>query len=118
MTDSLLEFMKHLRSHWPNIQVVARHHIKGEANHIGVAIERWVQSAIGGEVTLSVSYYPPEEAPMKAMLAWLNEFFTLIQTMNATNTKTQWWSQTAEFDTDPMRVTCKVVIRSMNEAVQ
>lgn len=117
MTDILLDFMTRLRQEWPNFQVMAHHHITGESNQIGVAIQRWVQRPEGCEVTLNVAYYPSEDEPMKAMLQWLHEFHTLIHTTDPTDHFTQWWGQTAQFSTDPLQVNCNVLIRYANEVV-
>lgn len=116
MTDIVLEFMTRLRQEWPDIQVVASHHVNSE-NVIGVAIQRWVQRPEGCEATLSVSYCPSKDAPMKAMLQWLHEFHDMIRTTDPTNHFTQWWGQTAQFTTDPLQVNCSVLLRYAQEVV-
>jgi hypothetical protein len=115
MTDILLEFMTRLRNAWPDVQVMARHHMKGESNQIGVAVQRWIQRPEGCEVTLNVAYYPSNDEPMKAMLTWLHEFHEMIQSAKVEHSFTQWWGQTAQFSTDPLQVNCNVIIRSLHK---
>ena len=111
MTDIVIDFMERLRQEWPTISVVASQHVKDQTNVMGVNIQRWIQRPEGCEVTLSVDYYPPSELPMPAMLKWLNQFHTLIRTTDPDDVFTQWWGQTAEFSTNPLHVTCTVLIR-------
>lgn len=117
MTDIVVDFMERLRQEWPNISVVASHHINDQKNIMGVNIQRWIQRPEGCEVNLNVAYYPPADMPMPAMLNWLNQFHTLIRTTDPDDVFTQWWGQTAQFSTDPLHVTCSVLIRYGAEVV-
>lgn len=111
MTDIVMDFMERLRQEWPTLSVVAGQHVNDKTNAIGVNVKHWLQRPEGCEVTLSVDYYPPTEMPMSAMLTWLNQFYRLIRIADPDDVFTQWWGKTAEFSTDPLHVTCSVLIR-------
>jgi hypothetical protein len=95
MTDIVVDFMERLRQEWPSVPVIASHHVADQTNVMGVNIQRWIQRPEGCEVSLNVAFYPSTDAPMQAMLQWLNQFHTLIRTTDPENVFTQWWGQTA-----------------------
>ncbi|MDP3936460.1 MAG: hypothetical protein Q8Q56_05720 [Alphaproteobacteria bacterium] len=117
MTDIVVDFMDRLRQEWPSVSVIASHHVADQTNVMGVNIQRWIQRPEGCEVSLYVAYYPSKDAPMQAMLQWLNQFHRLIRTTDPVDVFTQWWGQTAQFSTDPLRVTCTVLIRYGQEVL-
>lgn len=115
MTDMMKDFMERLRAVWPSVPVVAGHTVDPKGCQIGVSIQRWVQTPNASEVQVNVSFYPTDESPMKQMLNWLQEFYTLIRSDDPVHPLTEWWGQTANFATDPMAVTCGIVLRHPTE---
>lgn len=117
MTDIVVDFMNRLRQEWPSVPVIASPYVADQANVMGVNIQRWIQRPESCEVSLNVTFYPSKDAPMQAMLQWLNQFHSLIRNTDPVDVFTQWWGQTAQFSTDPLHVTCTVLIRYATEVV-
>lgn len=115
MTDIIENFMNCLRKEWADVPVIASYHVNGQHDVMGVSIQRWIQRPEGCEVTVSVSYYPPEDQSMASLLKWLNEFHTLIRTTDPDDVFTQWWGESAQFSTDPLSVNCTVILRHSKE---
>lgn len=118
MTDVVLEFMSHLRNVWKTLPVVVSSAAEGlSESHVKVDIKRWVQTPLGCEVTLNVMYVPNATQPMPEMLKWLQAFYAFIQTKESFDLRLTWQGQTAEFLTDPLRISCAVNVRCEAEVV-
>lgn len=117
MRDIVADFMDRLRLEWPEVPVVAEHAINTPSNVMGICLQKWVQRPEGCDVNVKVSYFPPDDAPMQAMLQWLEKFYALIHTTDPIDVFTQWWGQNAEFSSSPLQINCTVTLRYSNEVV-